>query len=62
MTTEPTITIHFCETMYCHFAEQLQLYKEDPTRRAYIEEQLDVYIYMHSLLVNIHLYLEELGF
>jgi hypothetical protein len=62
MITEPIITINFCEAMYCHFAEQLQLHLDDPTHKEFIEEQQQVYIHMHSLLHNIHLYLEQLGF
>ena len=62
MTSEPIITAHFCETMYAHYNEQIQLYKNDTARRNYLEEQQQFYIYMHSLIHNIHLYLEQLGF
>ena len=62
MITEPIFTPHLCETMYAHYDEQIQLYKNDPPRRKFLEEAQQCYIEMHSMLHNIHLYLEELGF
>lgn len=61
MTTTPLYTKQFCIKMYCHYAQQIWLHRDNVERRKFLEEQQQVYIYMYSLLVDFHLYAEQLG-
>jgi len=54
-------TPHFLETMYTHFDQQIQLYKHDKVRRAYLMKCQECYRAMHQLLVPFSTYAEQLG-
>jgi hypothetical protein len=57
-----TITIEMCEAMYAHYAGLLCRKDLSSEAREYAEEAQLYYIYMHELMIDFHIYAEQLGF
>lgn len=55
-------TPQFCEAMYGHYADILTRPDLAADAKAYATEAQLYYIYMHELLVDFHIYAEQLGF